>query len=306
MPKAIQEPISCRYYNRHTGREEYESIYGEGWLRWAYQHPLGRLTMWALGRRALASWVFGLWMSHPLSRRQIRPFIQKYSIPEHEFAKKTAEFRSFNDFFCRCLRPEARPIEQDPRTIVFPADGRHRGYANSFEVPEFFMKGEVCKLEQLCGSMKVASQFMGGAVVISRLCPTDYHRFHFCAEGIPSVPVELPGLLDSVHPIALRENATILWRNRRMMTIVNDLTGHPCYCQIEIGAAFVGSIRQTYCAEKFVRKGDEKGYFEFGGSCVITLFPPGTAILAEDLLRHTQAAQELYAHFGSPLGRWNR
>jgi phosphatidylserine decarboxylase len=70
---------------------------------------------------------------------------------------------------------------------------------------------------------------------------------------------------------------------------------------VEIGATMVGGIVQTY-APGAVRKGDEKGYFKFGGSCVITLFGQGRVKFARDVLENTAAGLETYAKFGDRVG----
>ncbi|MGA0846845.1 MAG: phosphatidylserine decarboxylase, partial [Luteolibacter sp.] len=102
--------------------------------------------------------------------------------------------------------------------------------------------------------------------------------------------------------LALRQRLAYLWENKRVVArIDSDRCGSVWL--IEIGATCVGSIRQTFTPEKSVTKGEEKGYFEFGGSSVITLFEPGAVVLDQDLLQCSADQTELYARFGTRMGR---
>jgi len=137
--------------------------------------------------------------------------------------------------------------------------------------------------------------------VLSRLCPVDYHRFHFPANGTPGTPRLINGSLWSVNPIALRRNLAYLWENKRMVTILET----PRFGRVvlmEIGATNVGSINQTYSPGQPVQRGDEKGFFAFGGSATATIFEPGRVKLAEDLVEQTSLGRELYARMGTKMG----
>ncbi|MDX2108733.1 MAG: phosphatidylserine decarboxylase [Verrucomicrobiota bacterium] len=289
------------YYNRHTRRLEVEAIYGEAWLRWCYTTVAGRLTLWAVGKRAWVSIIYGGLMRLPSSQEKIKPFIDQYKVDVREILHPLNTFKTFNEFFIRQLKPAARPILADLNAVVFPADGRHRGYASSAEVPEFRIKGEVYSLDQLCGWPTIAKKYHGGPVVISRLCPVDYHRFHFPVAGVAGSYSQIRGVLDSVSPLALACKPQILFRNKRQVCEIAS-ADFGQVCMVEIGAACVGAIHQTYALNQPVQKGGEKGYFSFGGSCVVTLFEPQRINLAPDLLQNTREGRELYAKMGTLLG----
>ena len=156
-------------------------------------------------------------------------------------------------------------------------------------------------LPRLFGSEETASQFADGALVISRLCPVDYHRFHFPVSGEATPPSLIRGGLKSVNPIALRRNLAILWENKRFLSFVeSDLFG-PVAC-IEIGATCVGSVHYLPLGPDTVSKGDEKGWFSFGGSMTMTFFQKGKIRLAEDLLDQSASGIELYARMGDHMG----
>ncbi|WP_411825312.1 phosphatidylserine decarboxylase [Luteolibacter sp. AS25] len=290
---------SIRYFNRGTGNMDTEQVYGEGFLRWVYGNPLGKLSLHALVKRHQFSQWYGKKMSKPESAEKIEPFIKQYGLDPSEFAESPENFKSFNEFFFRKLKPTARPIADSP--VVFPADGRHLGFPDISRISSFFVKGQTFDLPALLGDSALAEKYAKGSLVLSRLCPVDYHRFHFPAAGIPSETKAIPGPLFSVSPIALARNLSYLWTNKRTLTHL-ETKEFGTVLIMEIGATCVGSIHQTYTPGVPLEKGAEKGYFAFGGSSTITIFEPGKVSLAPDLLEHSAKQIELYTLIGSEMG----
>lgn len=296
----MAEPI--RYYNRYTQTLETERIFGEKWLRFAYEKPLGRAGVWLFARRKFFSAYYGWKMNKRRSALKIIPFIAEYDLDVDEFAKRAFDFRTFNEFFYRSLKPESRPINAEADTAVLPADGRHLAFPNVDTAGGFYVKGAKFTLAELLGDAALADKFAGGAMLISRLCPVDYHRFHFPVAGQPSEARLINGYLYSVSPIALQRNIRYLVENKRMITLVES----PVFgtvAMIEVGATNVGTIRQTYVEDRAVAKGEEKGFFAFGGSCVITLFQKDRIRFADDLVTQSASCVETYARMGDVLGR---
>jgi phosphatidylserine decarboxylase len=291
---------AIRYFNRHTGQFETEKVYGEGFLRWTYQHPLGAAALWALVKRPVFSAWYGWRMSRAASAARVAPFIAKYGLEAGDFLDPADSYRSFNEFFFRKLRPQARPVDDDPESVVFPADGRHLGFERASAVDGVFVKGQKFDLEALLGDRALAARHADGALVLSRLCPVDYHRFHFPAAGRAGGPRLVDGPLFSVSPIALRRRLSYLWTNKRMITRL-ETARFGTITLLEIGATCVGTIRQTFMPDSEVAKGAEKGYFAFGGSSTLTLFEPGAVTLEADLVTHSRNQTELYAMVGSRM-----
>jgi phosphatidylserine decarboxylase len=303
------EPI--RYFDRYKQTVETEQVYGEKWLRWTYETSLGRLALGLLVKRAIVSRYYGWKMSTRASANKVIPFIVDYDLNVDEFAKKAFSFKSFNEFFYRALKEDARPIAHEtdstgsPRSVdriaVLPADGRHLAFQDVDAAPGFYAKGQKFSLESFLGDAALAAEFAGGSLLISRLCPVDYHRFHFPVAGRPSEPRLINGWLYSVSPIALRQNLAYLWENKRMVTLVESpVFGRVAVC--EIGATMVGSIFQTFTPGRAATKGEEKGLFKFGGSCVVTLFQKNRIRLDADLVKHSAEGLEVYAKMGDRLG----
>ena len=288
------------FFNRYTSRIETERVYGEAWLRWTLQNPFGKLALHLFAKRPLFAAWYGWQMSRPATCAKIAPFIAQFGLDAGEFVKRPQDFTSFNDFFFRALKPSARPVDADPRAVVFPADGRHLGFANAAQASGVFVKGQRFDIYALLGDTALAARFRGGALVFSRLCPVDYHRFHFPVAGTPSETQLLNGPLFSVNPLALRRNLANLWENRRWLTRI-ETANLGTVLMLEIGATNVGSTVQTFRASAPMEKGSEKGFFQFGGSATATLFEPGRVRLSDDLLTHSRECRELYARVGDRM-----
>lgn len=289
------------FYNRYTGKTEREKVMGERALRWIYGTSTGRLALHLLIKRAAVSKVMGWMKDRPSSARCLPQFVQEYGIDMSEAERSVEEYTSFNDFFTRTLKPGARPVCGEG-LVALPADGRHSGWQDAADMRGAFVKGQSFDLPALLGSAELARKYAHGTVVLSRLCPVDYHRFHFVANGTPEAAVRIPGPLASVSPYCLRRRISWLWTNKRELTVIHsDALGD--VLSLAVGATGVGAITQTYAPGQHVDKAQEQGYFAFGGSTVMTFFEPGRIQLAEDIAAHSAEYVETYARQGDVMGR---
>ena len=293
--------MKIEYYNRYTRQIEIEDIFGESFLKWAYGTALGRMSVNVLIKRAAFSYLYGAWMNQSWSRHYIYSFIENYGIDVAEFNQGVESYPSFNAFFSRKLKACVRPVEKSPTSLVFPADGRHLVVGNLSGRQQLWLKGMQWDLNSLLADASLAKLYNEGVMVISRLCPTDYHRFHFPCAGMPSAARKIKGAYYSVNPLALLHFPKTFWENKRQVTLLkNDQLG--TVALIEVGATCVGSIRQAYVPGQLVSKGTEKGYFQFGGSTVLTLFEKNKVRLCDDLLEQSRLGRELYAKMGDLMG----
>jgi len=292
MPVARNETT---YIQRETGELRTERVYGEGALRFLYETGWGNALLHGFVKKAWFSHLTGWLKRSPLSRRKIPSFIRQFGIDETESELPTSAYRSLDAFFARKLKPETRPVDQNPSHLLAPAEGRVLAFA---DVPEggLDVKGCTVDIGELVGGL---NGFKAGACFVIRLAPCDYHRFHFPADGQASEPVRAGRCLHSVHPIALASGAPS-FRNKRMISLLSsEVFGR--MPQIEVGALTVGSIVQT-CKSGAVKRGQEKGYFRFGGSTVILLTEPGSVIPDEDLLDATAQGLETLLKVGTRIG----
>jgi len=296
-----------RYIDRTTRIEHTEKVYGKVFIEALYgtsvlSRIFSAIFLPFFSRFPIFSRLYGALQKSKISRRKVLPFIRKFGVDASEFLDPPSSFASFNDFFIRKLKPSARPVASSHDIAVLPADARYRVYENVHAAEGFLVKGHKFTLEELLGSVRLAHIYKYGSMAIARLAPVDYHRFHFPVNCLPGDPREIPGPLYSVNPIALRRDIDILSRNKRTIThLYTKSFGTVLY--IEVGATYVGTIHQTFIPEERYAKGDEKGYFSFGGSCIILLFEPHRIEFDRDLVDATHRGLEVLGKFGQSLGR---
>lgn len=298
----MQQRQELVYFDRYAGELKPEGIYGEKPLRWAYETGLGRFCLEAAIKQRWFSGLYGKWADCGCSAKEVLPFIEHFGLDTDEFLNATESYQTFNEFFFRRLRPEARPVADEPGNACFPADGRQLVIRDLSEATAIYAKNQKFELSALLGDASLAERFSNGTAVISRLCPTDYHRFHYPLAGSPGGPRLINGPLYSVNPIALARNISYLWQNKRRITQISDSAAGD-YLFLEIGATNVGSIVDTSNHKSPVATGEEKGYFKFGGSMVMTLFQAGRFSPAADLIEQSANGVELYTRFGDFMGK---
>jgi phosphatidylserine decarboxylase len=290
-----------KYYNRKTKAYETEKVAGEKYLNWTYSSPIGMTLLEALIKKKFFSNLYGWYLDRGFSRKKINSFINEFNLDMTITEKEHQHFTSFNDFFYRKLKPHARPIDMDKNSVVSLGDGKLYAYENIDLEKLVQVKGFTYSLRELIKDNKTAEKYDKGACLILRLCPTDYHRFHFIDSGVCQDTVKISGAYYSVNPVALQKVEKLFCENKReWSTFHSDNFGDVLY--VEVGATCVGSIIQTYTPNKKVNKGDEKGYFKFGGSTVILFFEPNRIKINKDIIEQTNKGFETYVLMGEKIG----
>ena len=299
------EPIV--YIDRQTGKHAVEKVYGAKALKFIYGNDfisrlLGPFFLHSIVKTPLFAFFYGLWQKSSFTKKKVLPFIEKFQIDASEFLLPIHQFRSFNDFFIRQLQPAARPICSKQNCAIIPSDGRYYFYQNISETSGFIVKDQKFKLETLIEDKNLAKKYAKGTMVMARLCPTDYHRYHFPVSCTPGKTRFVNGWLYSVNPLAVQKDIHIFTQNKRTVCeLETEDFGKVLF--IEIGATNVGSIRQTYTPHQPVTKGEEKGFFEFGASAIILLFEPNQLILDSDLVKATASGFEIRCLMGQSMGQ---
>lgn len=289
-----------KYIDRKTGNVLTEDVPGGGMLKWLYNKPVGKLTLHALFKRKCISSIGGWYMDRSFSKSRVDKFIDQYKIDMSEYIiSDSKKFKNFNTFFTRKINPKVRPIGDK---IVSPADGRLLAFETMNDVRSFFIKGSEFKLLSFLADEDLTKKYKDGSMLIIRLAPVDYHRFHFPAEGMASETKNIKGHYYSVSPLALKKSLEIFCQNKR--TICNLATKENGDILIsDIGATMVGSIVQTYVKNNFVDKGQEKGYFKFGGSTLVLLFEKGKVKIDQDLIENTKKGFETRILMGENIAK---
>lgn len=292
---ADREPIII--VDRKSGEEFEEVVLGEKYIRWAYQDSSSSLIEKLLFRSSLISRLMGAYYDSSLSKGKIAPTIAELGIDESEFTDPTDSYKSFNDFFIRPLKPEARPWSREEGKIVSPADGRVLVFPELDEDVFVPVKGYPFSIHSMLPGL--SERFVGGALAIVRLCPADYHRYHFPCDGTISDHIQIEGALHSVNPIALGAGPDVFGDNKREITLIDtDEAGQLAY--IEVGAFGVGAIVNSKHSGR-VAMMEEKGYFKFGGSTVVLVFEPGKIAFSPDLIANSANGKETLIKVGEEL-----
>lgn len=287
------------YWDRRKKCLETEHVYGDQALRSIYGNSFGRFLADTLLSRPLFSRLYCRFQSSSLSRGKIAPFIQKFKVSMEEYEDRP--FQSFNDFFTRLFRENARPFTSIPGEMPALAEGRYLAYEDSRAWTTYPVKGQQTPLFQLLGDENLSTTF-SGPVLIARLCPTDYHRFHFPDDGVIVSQTRLKGPLHSVNPLALATKSDILFTNERQLAILETKNfGKLAY--IEVGAMCVGRIVQKHSQGYVFKRGEEKGHFLFGGSTVILVGEKGRWKPDADLLEQTAQGRETFIRLGERLAQ---
>jgi len=295
MPKQLEV---IEYYDRKTGDLCRENVMGDASIKWAYQAFSGKIFSHFLFGSSLLSRMLGWYFDSSLSKRKIAPAIQDLKIDTNEFAKPQEEFESFNDFFTRSLADGSRPFSGDESDFSSPADGRILVYNHIGSDSKVQVKGIEDSLHNLFD--RELDDFNGGKVAVIRLCPADYHRYHFPCSGNVIEQIKVDGKYHSVNPIALDAKEQIFCMNKRAYTIIDtEQFGRLAY--MEVGAFGVAGIHQTFTGTK-VEKMEEKGYFDFGGSTIVLIFQKDAIKFDDDLCENSSKGIETLVKAGETIG----
>ena len=266
-------------------------------LRFLYGKPAGRALLKLAASRP-ASQLAGRFMDSPLSRPLIRPFASRNKIRMADYIPLS--YPCFNDFFCRPIRKELRPIAQEDDAFMAPCDG----YLSAYRITDGLVlpiKQSSYTIPELLGGDPAAEAFRDGICLVFRLCVQHYHRYAYVDDGRIIRRRFLPGELHTVRPIALAA-LPVFTRNCREYMVM-DTAHFGRLCQIEVGAMLVGRIENYKGAGVSFRRGEEKGRFLYGGSTVVLLLEKDRVQLDELLFDNTAKGLETPVQMGETLGK---
>lgn len=303
-----RKPAEIMVHNRETGKLEEEKIpnYIKIAMRVMYTGSAKFAVDSSSVKKIMKSMTNkqGKKYNNPASIKDIEPFIEFHQLSRDEMLETVDKFTNFNEFFYRKLKPSARPLASpsDPKIAVSPADSRMHVFPTIAEAQQIWIKGHHFTLTSLLQNADLAKRYEGGSLVIARLAPQDYHRFHMPVGGTlrPFTPID--GTYFTVNPVAVNTSVDVYTENKRVVCpIDSDEFGLVTF--VAIGATMVGSICFTTTPGQTIKKGDEHGYFAFGGSTVLVLFEPGKIEFDADLLANSAKPLETLVKVGVSIGR---
>lgn len=228
------------------------------------------------------------------STKKIAPFVERYGINMSDFEDR--EYNSFSDFFTRSIKPGKRPVDTDVNAVIAPADSKVLCYDIDDDL-KFTVKGSIYTPDEITGNCTDISSYAGGKALVFRLSMDDYHHYCFIDSGRVLSSNEIKGKLHTVSSISSKYK--IYKENHRIVNVLDtDHFGKVIY--IEVGALLVGRIKNN--GVKQFEKGQEKGYFEQGGSTIVLFFEKDRIKVDSDILEMSGNGIETKVKMGERIG----
>lgn len=284
-----------RVFDYQQKREIEVSQYNQRSLSFLYKTAIGRLFLKGMTRPWISK-IYGKYNDSKYSKRKISSFIREYKIKVSDYEKK--EYQSFNDFFTRKVVPSKRKISKKKDDFIAPADSRIIIYPIDDNLL-FPVKNSNYSVTSILKDKSLAEKYKGGTCIVFRLCVDDYHRYCFFDSGTLDRTYYIPGRLHTVSPIVYDFYRVFQENSRQVSILKTDHFG--TVVQVEVGALMVGKI-VNHQIQKFQR-GEEKGYFEFGGSTIVLFLEPNQVEIDPLILEYTRQGIEVKVQLGTVLGK---
>lgn len=264
-------------------------------LNMLYKTAFGRMSLKPL-TASFVSDIAGKFCDSAASQFMIMPFIEKAKIDLTEY--EPASYRSFNEFFTRKIKPESRPVDMNPEHFISPCDSKLSIYRID-EQSVFSIKNSFYSVRSLLKCPRLAEKYSGGWCMIFRLEVDDYHRYIYIDNGKKSSNKHIKGIYHTVNPIALEEVNIYKENTRECTLLATENFGD--VVQVEVGALMVGRI-VNYHGKTSIKRGQEKGKFEYGGSTVVLLVQKGMVEPDADILANSRDGIETIVKMGEKIG----
>ena len=260
-------------------------------LDFLYHTVPGRLILKVLTAPAVSR-VCGYFLDSPVSCFLIAPFVRKKQIQPDDSILD--DIHSFNDFFSRKIHPELRPVDMNPSHLAAPCDGLLSVWKIQKDtiIP---VKQSHYTISSLLQDSHLAAHYEDGYCFVFRLCVNHYHRYGYVDSGKKSANRRIEGILHTVRPVALKE-LPVFTENSREYTLIQS-PSFGTLLQMEVGAMLVGRIVNHDDACRVIR-GQEKGYFQYGGSTIIVLTEKDVVTVRKDILEHAKMGVETPVKMG--------
>lgn len=255
-------------------------------LNFMYNNIIGRFILKIATTKIVAN-IYSVYMNSKLSKKKIKKFIKKNYINMDEYKEKN--YKSFNDFFIREIKPNKRRIEDD---LIAVCDSKLSVYGLD-DNSKFNIKSSIYTVEELIGEKRQYKY-----ALVFRLCVDDYHHYIFPDDGKVIRTKHINGVLHTVQPIALKKYKVFHENSRDITFLKCNNLGDVCY--IEVGALMIGKI--VNINKNTFKKGEEKGHFEFGGSTVIMLINKDIN-LNKKIIENSKNGIETIVKMGQSIGK---
>ena len=285
--------MSNKIYNRKT--KEYTIMSEPSMvLTFLYDTVIGRIVLKIMTTRTISK-IVGLYMNSRLSKGRINKFVKKNNIDMSEYPDTS--YKNFNEFFSRRIDEQKRPIQMDSDALISVADSKLLRYKIT---PKLVLniKNVTYTVEELLKDKEISKDYIGGECLVFRLGVDDYHRYIYIDDGEVLQSKKINGILHTVSPIS-DGKYKVYSQNSREWTLIKT-KNFDNVIQMEVGAMCVGKIKNF--DNKEVKRGQEKGYFEFGGSTIIVFIKKDMVRIDSDILDNSFVGIETIVKQGERIG----
>lgn len=260
-----------------------------------YNNVIGRFFLLLLTRKWVSN-LGALYLKSSLSKRRIKKMVYKHKINLDEYEK--CDYKSFNEFFIRKRKNCLKKLSKDANLFLAPADSKLTVYKIDDNTC-LNIKNSKYTISELLKDEELAKKYRGGYCFVYRLCVDDYHRYYYIDDAKVISSKKINGVLHTVQPIAFKKYKVFSENAREY--IVLKTTNFGSIVQMEIGALLVGKICNNDV--KKIKRGDEKGHFEFGGSTIVILVEKDKVEVDEDILDNSSKDIETKVSLFDSVGR---
>lgn len=291
--------MSIQVKNRQTGELFQEKVFGDFWLNFFYGNWASRSFISNAVIQKFASKVYGAYQSSTASQKMVDNFIHNFEINMENFQIPDGGYPNFNSFFTRKKKNGKTLFPENNNELGSPCDARLFVSKINAGKTTLHVKGKNVAVEDLLGGQQLGEDFDGGYALVFRLCPVDYHRFHFVDGGQCGEIRHFGSKLHSVNPVSLQKVPGVFLENERQVCFLDSEHFSRIWI-IEVGAMCVGKIIQSFESKEKILRGQEKGYFEFGASTQILLLN-NKIKLDEDLVENSTNGIETLVQTGEKI-----
>jgi len=280
-------------YNRDSKEYIYEK--DSFILKFLYGNVVGRFILKLFTMKWFTN-LGALYMRSSLSKLRIKKFIKQNNINMEDYVMDN--YKCFDEFFIRKIKEDKRPLNLDNNLLLSPCDSKLSVYKIDDDTI-LNIKNSSYTIGELLNDNELAKSYKGGYCLVFRLCVDDYHRYHYIDDGINMYTKKINGIFHTVRPIAFKYKKVFSENSREYSLLKTNNFGN--VIQMEVGALLVGKICNL--DKKEFKRGEEKGYFRFGGSTIVLLFEPNKIIIDQDILDKTSKDIEVKIKLFDVIGR---
>jgi phosphatidylserine decarboxylase len=259
-----------------------------------YKNIFGRIVLKVANKRFVSN-IGGYYLSRKRSTKYIKNFIKDNNIDMSDYEDK--EYTSFNDFFSREIKEGKRNFSKDNKEFCSPSDSKLLVY--TIKDQEFTIKNKKYTLERILRDDNLAKEYKNGYFLVFRLSVDDYHRYSYIDNGTLLSKKEIKGVFNTVAPIAFDKHKVYEENHRKYEVLDTENFGK--IVQMEVGALMVGRI-VNHEKRNFIR-GEEKGYFLFGGSTIVILVKENIIKIDKDILENSNNNIETKVKLGERIAK---